>query len=236
MHPSPRLLGSLVLTFATFASGVESASALTIFSDTTFNNADYDDSLHSVSGSYNNALAVQQTQGGNDVMYVLLDSEGAPNFIDYFTHYNQATYTPTASGAIDSVTFDVSATLQGQSLAYYFAVQQGGKNYVSSTFLQATSPTSVVSSTLQATDFYEQTGSHLSQNPLSNPDFSATGGEIRFGFEFFSGSSSGRHQGEAAFDDLSVSVTQVPEPTTWALLTLMGVFGLSSRRRATASS
>src|SRR5262249_22158181 len=150
------------------------------------------------------------------------------------------TYNP-AAGAITSIAFSLDRDVTFTSGTVVFSnasatalLQQGGKFYLDS----ITGPAFVAGSwqTISATGFtshgfslYDFTTNTI--DSTQHPDFSAAGGVINFGLRTGLGHSNSLGTGffDALSDNLSITVSTVPEPSSvW--LSITSFAGLVARR------
>lgn len=216
------------------------------FSDGTFNNADWTGSITNQAGPAVSFSAQQVSAGGNPGKYrSLQQTYGGPGSI--ITGHVRAgdIYNPGTQGAVSSVSF--SYDLKGFNLGNSGAVGYGGlisqngsfyssafsRNATGSILVQTTRWESHSLANLIASDF-----GLLSGSGPGNPDFSASGTQLQFGY-FGSNGTGNNFQTStvSGIDNWSVSIqsvsTSVPEPGVLGLfgLGLLGL-GLVRRRRA----
>lgn len=225
-------------TFAIFAiAAVSSANAFS-FSDGDFAVGDY---LHLAFFQHTATSANRSAVGGNPgaAMFQTIVHDGS-NEIGFgrVGAFNQVfTYNPSVSGAISSVSFsadyylDTEDALDNQSL--WFSIIQNGKTFcVADVHSFAPHQWRTTASTMNAGDaqwimFWDTGGVSF-----DTPDFSETGGEMKFGFitgyNLLDGASLTQR-----VDNFTVRTTPVPEPATMAILGL-GVAGIAARRRKRA--
>jgi hypothetical protein len=227
-----------------------SAFATTItFTDSTFNSADYTESVeytHNATLSY--SFCASCGQGGVPGLQVTLNStgsgadpgQGAIAFIN-----TTFAYDPEVSGSVLSISASVDKILTdsienpGAGNTFRPTIEQGGNYYLAAIpgpqigccgDNTTTGWNTLAKSGLQASDFEEydfSTGSFVA----AFPNFS--GGPMLFGLaQTFQ--NPGPFSATAIYDPLQISVTSVPEPSTWAMM-LFGFAGLgyAGYRRAT---
>ena len=165
------------------------------FSDTTFNNADWELMVFTL-GTGGAATAGQLTGDGNPAPSRFIDvtvnpggTAQNPAIVYSFSGNRRAIWTPTASGSIASVDFCEDAKAQGVNSIQGtgLALKQNGKVFVSLPGLVFTPHqpssgwTAIVHPQLRAGDFYEVAGTTVLFG-TGHPDFSTTGGPIEFGY------------------------------------------------------
>jgi hypothetical protein len=143
-----------------------------------------------------------------------------------FHSFDAAVVDPSVDGAIASVDYlwDVSAIAGGGTFSGP-ALQQGGNVYVSAGLLELTGTSTQWRSVSRAGVLEVNYGliqDGLEIDPAQDPDFSASGAPITFGFfSAFAGALGGpAAAASAGFDNWSVDVHLVPEPGPFALLML----------------
>jgi len=223
-----------------WAAGAQ-ATTLT-FSDGSFDPANWSTQLFNFHTG-GTATPTQAPSGGNPGSYqqVAYDTNAAndPNdnaAIYVFHAFAGAVVDPSVDGAITSV--DYSWEVRAVSGAGIFsgpALAQGANVYVSAGLLELTGTSTLWRSVsrLGVRDVnYGLIQDILEIDPAQDPDFSASGTPITFGY--FS-ALAGARDGPAAsavggFDNWSVDVLLVPEPAT-GLLVAIGLVGLGFVRR-----
>lgn len=210
--------------------------AAVIFSDQTFLDANWSatkifDSTPGTNGTFS---AFQVGAGGNPGAFRETDHAltGIGGFvIDQFR--SGATFSPVASGAIVSIDFALDVRFLGGStgtsqVGYEFILAQGGSHYFSSgTLAVALGPgNGAPGASWQSFTFPGLTQSNFTKifgpGP-TNPDFSATGGDIQFGYLTTNSEAFGNPiTTRSGIDNWSVTVrsiqSTVPEPATLTLL------------------
>jgi hypothetical protein len=201
------------------------AAAVTV-SDNTFVNTDW--TLTSFS-SFNGGTvsAAQVASGGNPGPYRnvidTLNNGGAPSVVLGVSIYSPFIYTPSVSGAINSVDYSEDAACtsgcfgSGQSTGP--ALLQGGVIYVLGSSSVITGPGAAFAnhslSGLTALDFggVSLTGSTFVDNTV-HPNFSAGGAPIQFGFLRANGTGPGGigYSLGAAIDNWQVTITSAAAP------------------------
>ena len=236
------LLVLLVLALLFGRSGRVIANTTTI-ADTTFNNADW--SSFSVIPAPGEAPAIinfnQVASGGSSGSYMQLNVSQTSTDIgggsDIFGGIQSAvlTWNPSTQGAITSLDISVDwkgLSIDGSSYLNLFFIQNGlvfvdPNNF---TFVGGeTEWTSYSGSAIYPGAVYR--GYHADGTyETSSLDLSATGGLISFGFGSCE-ASSGVITNSIGIDNFSVSVTTVPEPSTYALFGLGALALLTVAKR-----
>ena len=243
MHSSSRW--GLGAAFA-LALGVAPAFADVVFTDTTFNLANYSFSPQATSPA--GTLSITSSSGVLQTTATFTNSATAINVAQGLVN-NGFSYNPLTQGAITGIDTSVlknistDFTLTGGGNTFRPTVEQGGVFYLAAiagaTFNGPNAPggtgfTNFSATGLQATDFLSydfSTGTFGS----ANPNF-AGGGTLLFGLTQISGvgSFSGSPgQLITQYQDLSFDIHAVPEPSTLLLFgaTLLGLGWLYRRRR-----
>jgi hypothetical protein len=216
--------------------------ATIVFSDTEFADADWSltvlafrDGVANPAGG--SASAPQVASGGNPGAFrrtdLTVNASGPLGALVVAASFrNGASYDPQTQGTITSIDFAIDGTLLStftQNLG--LALRQGGQIYFTAGFLPAGAWESFQATGLTESDF-SQCGP--STCPVSgNPDFSASGGSIDFGYVALNslGGTNPAFSTQVGADNWSVTI--VPEPSTVVLLAL-GLLALGCRRRSRA--
>lgn len=235
--------GVLLLSFMAAGHG---ANAAIILNDTQFNNADWSVVEMRDDGNNSTTSASQVLAGGNGGAYRHgVNRMGGPTVVRY-AHMFNATYDPTADGAVDSIDWSYDATIlsatnpSNGAVSTGILLEQNGVYYAAAPFLNPsiTPPMQPVWSSnsgtgLQAVNFFAVDGA-------GTPDFSLGAAAIRFGFLI--SNSTGQVLGRDVtwgIDNWRVRINNrtgtpppvaVAEPSVLALLALGGLF-LGLRRR-----
>jgi hypothetical protein len=237
---------SLSVTVVVLAAVVGSVQASTVFFDGVFNNSDWSLTvLTNATGTGSTAQGLQFLTGGNPNEYRRVRHQllvtGAPFNGAVFSFHlnNNAFYTPSTQGAItyidyseDSINFVSDTIVPGNGQGSGLLILQNGKYYREQNPLLVmpysgySSWTANPAPGLLATDFAEVTLAGVI-NPLSNPDFSAAGSVMQFGFHRGNSGNSG-YNTDCGIDNWYVNI--VPEPASVGLLALGGLVALGRRR------
>jgi hypothetical protein len=239
-----RLLPTLLLaSLVGLAFAREAPASTLIFADDTFEGADWSFQLFNFHTG-GTATPSQPLGGGNpgayqEVAYATnLATDPADNAAIYVFHaFAGAVVDPASDGAIASVDYfwDVRAVSGGGTFSGP-ALMQGGNVYVSAGLLELTGTGTTWRSVSRVGVLdvnYGRIQDVLEIDPAQDPDFSASGAPITFGyFSALAGALGGPAAGATAgFDNWSVDVHLVPEPRLAALLVLAGVHAARRGRR-----
>jgi hypothetical protein len=217
-----------IFIFLFFTSSISHAVEIN-FSDNTFNDSDWTIADHTV-GAGGTSNASQLLSGGNPNAYrritTVLNSGPSERRIFSFNFNSTAIYDPSVSGAIDSIDYSEDAKIFSGAQTIALALRQGGNifNYSLVNTFVGTSWTSMNATGLIATNFIQAVPGGF--DPTLNPDFSATGSIIEFGFMRGRGTPNGPGPGATAIggiDNWNVTVNSaqqatVPEPGSLSLL------------------
>lgn len=187
--------------------------------------------------------------GGNPGSYGLFSfnkaatSQFGSSAIRVANIYNQFTYDPAVSGALESVTFTLdakgfSSNVTSQAAAFLRPVIE--QNGISFSVLSIDSLISVGNWNTFTWSFTSSSNwvDAIAGDPAFVPDFSASGAPIQFGFRFSLNLTCNSSVGcrptltSTGVDNFQVSVTSVPEPGTYAMMLAgLGLLGFASRRQ-----
>jgi len=235
----------VALAFAAIAAGASNAGTIT-YSDGTFLNSNWTNSIiaDTATGGASTSSALQIISGGNPGEYrrdsfVFKYGAHPPELVRIGDMLSGATFNPTASGAINSISFSLDYNLLQQSGGSpgtnVGLVMLQGSNYYSSqtmqTFFTQGTWTTFSLTGLNASNFTKIAGAGA-----ANPDFSTSGAPIQFGYAITLGAGSGGATTISTLqgiDNFSVpvnytEVASVPEPSSLALLGV-GAFLLGGR-------
>lgn len=228
-----------------------------IYSDGTFNNSDWTTTTFVYGGTPGNVTAGQVGSGGNPGAFRSITNALSGGQSDYAEidgfHINlSAMYNPGISGAITSLSYseDAEGIAHSDNISNFdqgtgIALLQAGRFYTAKgvgpgyTFTPNSSGVwqHIEFSGLTADNFQEE-GPPFTTNS-SRPDFSANGAPIVFGFirADSSGPTGGSYNAfyvTAGIDNWTVTVEQVPEPSSLTLLGT-GLVLLAGLRRVASS-
>ena len=222
--------------------------ATTLFTDSTFSLAGYSQTTYT-NNTVTAGASYSVTQDGslgnsapsahfsvtwtNDTTFTIFDGLINSSF----------TYDPSTAGAIASVDFSLdryttftAGTVVLSNATAGVLLEQGGNFYLDSlvgpAFSAATWQT-VATTGLTASSFclYSFT-TNAAPDCSQNPDFSASGGVIDFGFRAGLGHSNALGTGtfDSNYDNLSITINTVPEPSSgWMLITSVTALVIRTR-------
>ena len=233
---------SILLSFCPAAA---LGSLAVTFSDGTFNDTDWQTSMHTTpnGGSFS---AFQETTGGNpdEFRKVTMTKNAAPpgpgrSSVFVFHSRNAATFDPSPSQSILSIDFSMdykNFDALSKTLRFGLAIRQGGNLYgtIHTTSNSNTTWLTEQRLNMPASDFGLITFTDTTKFDLTmNPDFSGTGSNIEFGFYTLVSTSptSGGSSKTVGYDNWSATVEYVPEPVTLVLLAAGGGAILRTTRR-----
>jgi len=218
------------------------AFANTIFTDTTFNLSDYGP-LQQYLGNPDMSGSVQQALGfGNPApsLEFILHWPGSPNTDAGYQGviHNGWSYDPGTQGALSSIDFsedkyihtDGNWTLTGSNIR--MLMMQGGNYYIAATPVNVAFDTwESGSANLLASDFnFFDFATGVLDNS-KHPDFSS--GVMQFGVaNYFGLQLNGPTEVDTYYDNLSIGLNAVPEPSSLLLLGsgIVGVAGMVRRK------
>jgi hypothetical protein len=216
MRPASLLLSLLVVLFAPVI--VDAATAT--FSDGTFLDANWTTTVEVKDGG-GTASGFQVGSGGNPGAFrqtniSLNSSSGSQNNGVWISHrMSGATFNPSLSGAIVSISYSEASLLISTVQACGIAIRQGGVIYYGPSFLDTYSWSTTTQPALTAANFDALPAG------VQNPNFSNTGGAIEFGFYRANSTGVGSfgYSTQGGIDNWSVTVTYngpvATEPTAW---------------------
>ncbi len=246
-------IGSAGIVLGVMGIAPLSAIAGTItFSDSTFNNADWDltsfsiPNIDGVHGGTGTVSATQSPSGGNpgEYRYILNSVNAISDYtaIEGFHINNTAIYNPQTQGAISSIDYSEDAINfgWGDGHATGLALKQNGQFYFTYTYRNflitpALAWKNYQLTSLTETDFINVKNAAIklqTTNPIDYPDFSASGSPIEFGF-FRGNSGASSYSLPAGIDNWRVTINheeakKVPEPSSVFGLLAAGALGAGS--------
>ena len=219
------------------------------FTDSTFNLSNYSQTTYSnnLATAGATATASQNTSFGNSAPSQQIDIIWTVNTT--FAYYdglinNTFLYNPSTSGAISSINFsqDKYVTFPDgvvglTNISASALLEQDGNFYLDTT----TGPSlvkgtwqNISASGISASNFCLYSFTSNAQDCTHNPNFSATGGVIDFGFRTGLGYTNALGTGsfDSYSDNLSYTITPTPEPSSLLLFGtgLIGVLGAARHR------
>jgi hypothetical protein len=216
------------------------SAATVTFADTEFADIDWTTTILFQAPGVT-ASNVRQLSGGNPGAYreYTTSFSGAHDFVNRQAHIYGSAYEPAIQGGIASVviSFD-SAGFSGHNNAIFdfgFALEQGGSFYGQVGWgLTYTDGNWYNTASIPLTSSYLTI---VSGSGPTHPDFSPSGAAIRFGYftdNSFTFANSGTRVG--GIDNWSAVITQVPEPSSLALvLAACCLWGFQTRNRQSQS-
>jgi hypothetical protein len=226
-----------------FGVALQPARADTIFSDGTFNNADWNNTKILDTAGNASFSAVQVASGGNPGSFQQTIHSLNEGLMGAGHLNSNFAYNPSVQGAITSVDFRYDliefSPLNGFEVIYQPLLFQNGTYYVGSfDNLDQAVWTTFTHSGLTASGFGNSDGGYsLPGAGPASPNFSSTGGLIEFGF--FSGNTpvGGPFTTSSGIDNLAITIhavpATVPEPSYLFLLaiTLAGLVASQRNRQ-----
>lgn len=230
-------LGALALAGAVMTTALpHAAMAQTIMiSDGVFAPSDWTLLQIDVGGNGSFTTANQVLTGGNPNEHRRVFTSVAANANDavWGLHiYTPASYDPSIQGAVTSVCYSEDAILfagGGSGQATGMVIEQASRYYVGPAHVTPFALwTAVADPVLLTSNFREIDLSTGVLNFGSNPDFSAAGSAMSFGFFRANSTNGGAYTRDGGIDNWSVCV--VPAPGCLALLGLGGALAIRRRR------
>ncbi len=226
----PLLLGSLLLAAPLGAVTIQDA----VFSDADWSTLELIDTSTNDSGVF---VGEQSATGGNPDEYwrvVNEVNEAGPSTITLLgAHvYQGDSYDPSVSGAVDTVQFmldGIGVSGPAGAMGFRALIEQGGMFYVAGLpqVLNGAGWQPLDSGPLFASAFALVVGG--GSDPGQNPDFSASGGVLRFGVGTSNGTFGTPSTNEGGIDNWVVTIEPVPEPQA-ALLLGLGALAIAAHR------
>lgn len=237
---------TLGLAVSALLSVAGSAVAAPVFFDGIFNNSDWTlNTITNAGGAGSFVNAFQMPVGGNPNQYRIIRNNLQINGVNSAVvgvHMNVLySYNPSSSGAITAINYSEDSinflNQGGNGQGSGLAIIQGGVTYIQRNpilimpFSGFSTWTANPAPGLVASDLWEitNTGTLISGN---NPDFSASGGPMQFGFWRGNSSgtlTSGQFNTEAGIDNWRVEI--IPAPGAAGVLALAGLGAARRRRR-----
>ena len=209
------------------------------FFDGTFNDADWTAAkfIDTTAGASATFTAAQVATGGNPGSYRNTDMNFTLGAIGVAHLSNSSTYDPTTQGAVSTIDFsyDLLVTnphVPNAAVRYDILLVQGGVRYATTFFGDLiTAPpgwTHFSHPSLTASDFIDYASGGFG---TANPNFSAAGGLIEFGYVTRNSSTGATVTTHSGIDNWNLAVHTVPEPSTAASLAFGAASLLALRRR-----
>jgi hypothetical protein len=237
-----RLMVAAVLGFGLLGISVTASAATVTFTDNAFLDADWSATkiIDTTAGATASFVAAQVATGGNPDSYRQVQHTYDAGIIAVAHLKSDAIYDPSVTGAIQSIAYSYDLIHfnppPAQAVAYGIALLQNGVWYRTS--FDTIFPevwTGFAAANLTAANFALAAGT----GP-TNPDFSATGAAMTFGYASFNNNTGGNPDlvRLSGIDNWQVTVTSVPlPPAAWLLgtaaasLVLRGRFRTAQKRR-----
>ncbi len=224
------------MAYATLFIATAVVRAQVVFSDGTFALSNYQsaillDTTFDASGQFSRS---QETSGGNPGSYLQTQfsfnvfNDPASQGVTVGHLLTSAVYDPSVQGAIDTIEFRLDARLfavsGGQGVFTGILVEQGGQ-YYRFDYAPLSGPGGWISFATPPTDGQTIASQFNGIGFTGDPNFSATGAPLTFGFFVSTGGNNANTTASQTIgnDNLLISITPVPEPSTWILLTAAGV-------------
>ena len=217
-------LSRVVVCVGYFALVCQPAGASITFTDKTFVDSDWTMTAFGAGSQ----VAFQVADGGNSgtIPDPFREVETTSSSLIYALHTNSAFVVDPSLMLILSIDFSIDYKNiyyfgQGQSLQV--GLEQGGDYYRAAYTITGPGGNSwntYAASSLVASDFTPVVGSGSS----GNPDFSASGAPITFGFVT---DNSGGNGIRVAYDNFSATANVIPEPASLIIWSLLGALGIT---------
>ena len=239
----PISMSVIVMALAAMLTLTTITRADVVFSDGEFNLADWQVEKF-FWGNGGSITPTQRLSGGNPGKFLEIDhyvqTAGADPSVVYGLHTrNGATYDPAGQGEIIAVDFSIdykNFQTTAAGVAFGLGLKQDGKIYQICSEVSGTIKNwqTEIGFGLSQTSFglWTDIGYSFIADFSQNPDFSSAGSPIEFGF-FTSNSNIPYYTAlveNIGFDNWTVSIHPVPEPTMFAFLALGSLF-LKTRRK-----
>ncbi len=218
--------------------------------DGTFNDADWE--LTTDGSNITESLAGQFPAGGNPGEFRRIRMNSCCTGVKLANAWNfnvADAYDPGTQGAIETVDFSgesillPGSTLRGTATVVNMSLRQGGNLYINTSSINTNTSTTewlpFELTDLSESDFglffFDSLANSFIVLPTANPDFSASGAEIEFGFRLnrqFSSNFSLNFDVFTGIDnwEVEVNTAEIPEPGTIVLVLGGGALLLLTRR------
>lgn len=201
-----------------------------VFSDGTFNDADWSIDRVTATGTAATPTGVQVSSGGNPGEFRRAGHNSFNRQLVTWHMRSGATYVPAVSGALASIDFSVDIravqNLAGVNIGVSLAIEQGGNYYYQPfTFL-------INNSASWATRTITLTASDFGQYPSISlrPDFSAGAAPLHFGLAFSNDNANNLATRIVDVDNWQATLRPVPTPGSAGLVMLGALLGTRRRR------
>ena len=230
---------------------VQVSLASSTFSDGVFDPLDWDLTVVVNDNGGGNVPVQQINSGGNPdefrrvTTFVETTTAGHRSTIFGFHEFKSSIYDPSVSGAIASLDFSIdfmNIDVHGNGQGFALAVEQGGDIYFAG--VNHTTAAGFMLNTWQSLSTPEIVASDFElvdlsvdnlRDPTIHPDFSSSGSPIVFGFHTRDTIPPNVPVGifaelDVGYDNWSVEITPVPEPTTCTLALVALSWAIGRRR------
>lgn len=199
------------------------AASAAIIEDSTFPSGDWQVVMHPFGPNGGSGSATQSALGREGTGWFVVNSVG-PSFSGVWNAsiFTGFTYTPAISGALTDLSLSIDSRQWSGLQAISFVVTQSGHAWRIGYFLNTSVWDTYALANPVAADF-----APLTDGAPAVPDFSASGGSMRFGIAVGNSSVGGGYSTEGLYDNFRVDFVPAPGP---AALMLAG-FGIALRRR-----